>query len=77
VNRTEADTTVAEYYFDLLSTLNAGTKLDLISLLSHSLKNNSQNNIPLQSLFGSYSSDESADEIIADLRAERNFNRIS
>jgi len=67
----EVNTTIADYYFDLLSTLNADSKLDLISLLPQSLRNSNHTDIPLQSLFGSYKSDESADEIIASLRAAR------
>ncbi|MEO6705927.1 MAG: hypothetical protein ABIN04_08785 [Ginsengibacter sp.] len=67
---------LADYYFDLLKNLNSDSKLDLISKLSQSLKENKT--LPetsLQSLFGAYKSDETADEIIAELKASRIFNR--
>ena len=67
---------LSEYYFELLKNINADSKLDLISKLSQSLKEGEV--IPvtsLQSLFGAYKSDETADEIIAQLRASRVLNR--
>ena len=67
---------LADYYFDFLKNLDAESKLDLISKLSQSLKK--KNDTPetsLQSLFGAYPSEETADEIIAELRASRVFNR--
>ncbi len=67
--------TNAGYYFDLLRTLNADSKLDLISLLSQSLKTNNSEEVSLESLFGAYKSEETAEEIIAELRAARSFNR--
>ena len=66
----------ADYYFGLLKNLNAESKLDLISKLSQSLKNNdAASETSLQSLFGALKSEETADEIIARLRASRVFNR--
>jgi hypothetical protein len=67
---------LADYYFVFLKNLNPDSKLDLISKLSQSLKENEI--IPqtsLQSLFGAYKSDETADEIIAMLRTSRKFDR--
>ena len=67
---------LADYYFGFLKNLNPDSKLDLISKLSQSLKET--DTIPstsLQSLFGAYKSDETADEIIAELRSSRVFNR--
>jgi hypothetical protein len=67
---------LADYYFDFLKNLNSDSKLDLISRLSLSLKEeNTASNVPLQSLFGAYNSVETADEIIEELRASRVFNR--
>ena len=67
---------LAEYYFDFLKHLNANSKLDLIAKLSQSLKEaEAAPEVPLQALFGAYQSDETADEIIATLRASRVFNR--
>jgi hypothetical protein len=67
---------LAEYYFGFLENLNADSKLDLISKLSQSLKKDGT--IPeasLQSLFGAYKSDETAEEIIAEIRSSRVSNR--
>jgi hypothetical protein len=66
---------LADYYFELLSNLNADSKLDLISKLSQSLKKEDKENKTLVSLFGAYKSDESAEEIIAQIRGSRSFNR--
>jgi len=67
---------LADYYFGFLKNLNADSKLDLISKLSQSLKDSEQPvNTSLQSLFGAYKSEESAEEIIASIRASRISNR--
>ncbi len=67
---------LADYYFGFLKNLNPNSKLDLISKLSQSLKNDEQaSDASLQSLFGAYKSEETADEIIAEIRASRVFNR--
>ena len=65
----------AEYYFGVLKNLNADSKLDLISQLSQSLKSDKTETTSLESLFGAYKSDETADEIIAELRSSRVSNR--
>ena len=67
---------LAEYYFGSLKNLNAISKLDLNSKLSQSLKENEIiSETSLQSLFGAYKSNETADEIIDDIRKSRVFNR--
>jgi hypothetical protein len=67
---------IADYYFGFLKNLNANSKLDLISQLSQSLKESDKSQeVSLQSLFGAYKSDETAEEIIAAIRASRVFNR--
>lgn len=67
---------LADYYFGLVKNLNANSKLDLIAKLSQSLKEvEAVPGVPLQALFGAYASEETADEIIASLRASRVFNR--
>ncbi len=66
----------ADYYFGVLKNLNADSKLDLISQLSQSLKSGKFDNATsLESLFGAYKSEDSADEIIAEIRASRVSNR--
>ena len=70
------NTNIADYYFGFLKNLNHDSKLDLISKLSESLKTSElKEEISLQSLFGAYESSESAEEIIAELRSSRTFNR--
>jgi hypothetical protein len=67
---------IADYYFDFLKNLNSNSKLDLISKLSQSLKESDKTEeATLQSLFGAYKSDETAEEIIAKIKASRVFNR--
>jgi len=67
---------VAEYYFDFLTNLSVDSKLDLISKLSLSIKQNSKEpEVSLQSLFGAWKSDETAEEIIAEIRSSRVSNR--
>ena len=65
-----------DYYYGFLKNLKHDSKLDLISKLSESLKSTEKNNdVSLQSLFGAYKSDETAEEIIKSLRESRVFNR--
>jgi hypothetical protein len=76
MNTSAQHISLAEYYFGFLENLNADSKLDLISKLSQSLKKDETSQEPsLQSLFGAYKSDETAEEIIAEIRASRIFNR--
>jgi hypothetical protein len=63
-------------YLDLLKSLPADSKLEIISILSDSLKSTNQTkDQSLQSLYGSFKSDQSADQIISDLKKGRTFNR--
>mgnify|MGYP001548056525 FL=1 len=68
-------TSHADYYFGVLKNLNADSKLDLISQLSLSLKAGKTDDTSLESLFGAYKSEETADEIIAEIRSSRVSNR--
>lgn len=69
-------TNLADYYFGLLQHLDANNKLELIAQLSQSLKRQEQETAPsLQSLFGAYQSEETADELIEAIRASRVSNR--
>ena len=69
------NTSYADYYFGVLKNLNADSKLDLISQLSQSLKSGIVDNTSLESLFGAYKSEDTADEIIAEIRSSRVSNR--
>ena len=76
MNLSSQNISLADYYFVFLKNLNHDSKLDLISKLSQSLKvSESKDDTTLESLFGAFKSDESAEEIIAELRASRTFNR--
>ncbi len=69
-------TNLADYYFGFLKNLNPDSKLDLISKLSLSLKENeATTETSLQSIFGAYQSNDSAEEIIAEIRTSRTSNR--
>ena len=63
-------------YLGLLKNLSPDSKLELISKLSDSLKSTQKPvDKSLGDLYGAFISKESADEIITDLKASRNFNR--
>ena len=67
---------IADYYFGFLKNLKHDSKLDLITKLSESLKIKEEvNEVSMQSLFGSFKSEQSADEIIEDIRSSRHNNR--
>lgn len=69
-------TSIADYYFGLLENLNSNSKLDLISKLSLSIKEESGiSERSLQSLFGAYKSEEDAETIIEELKKSKLFNR--
>ncbi len=76
MKNTAKNISVADYYFELLRNLNTDNKLDLISKLSQSLKKNEKDqSMSLESLYGAYKSEQTADEIIAEIREARTFNR--
>lgn len=63
-------------YLGLLNNLSPDSKLELISKLSDSLKGPKKpTNKSLSDLYGAFKSKKTADEIIADLKNSRNFNR--
>lgn len=63
-------------YMELLRNLSPDSKLDLISKLSESLKSTTKNNEPtLRELFGAYQSEQSAEELINEIKKARSFNR--
>lgn len=65
-------TSIANYYIGVLSNLSPESKLELISQLSQSLKQQyAQGNNSAQPLFGAYKGEESAEEIIEAIRNSR------
>ena len=74
---TDINTALIDNYFSLLKNLSHDNKLELIARLSKSMKGSkkAKKEISLSSLYGSWVSDQSADEIISELKNARNFNR--
>jgi hypothetical protein len=63
-------------YLELLKSLSPDSKRELISKLSDSLNGPKRSNQKsLSELYGSFISKESADQIIADIKESRNFDR--
>ncbi len=64
-------------YYTLLKSLSPNNKLELIARLSKSMKTTKkiEKEVPLESLYGSWESSQTADELIAELKAARNFSR--
>ena len=76
MSRSIKNISLADYYFGLLHNLNTEIKLDLISKLSLSIKHlEKENTVTLDSLYGSFKSDETAEELINKIRDSRTFNR--
>jgi len=62
-------------YFGLLKNLSPEIKLGLIERLKNNLKKTDQSEGGLEKSFGAWESDESAEEIIKEIRESRVFNR--
>lgn len=77
MNTEEIDKTLVESYFTLLKNLSPNNKLELISRLSKSLKTKkkAKADSDFSTLFGSWVSDESAEELAAEIKNARNFTR--
>ncbi len=72
----DINTTLIEGYIHLLENLSPSTKLDLISKLSLSIKADfSERKETFYKSFGAWESEQTADEIIADIRKSRTFIR--
>ncbi len=63
------------YYFELLKGLDLTKRLSLIEMLTKSVKSDLEERKPLSRTFGSWKSEESAEELVAQIRSERNTNR--
>ena len=67
---------IVDNYFGLIKNLSSDVKLELISRISDSLRESgNQESDSWKKLFGAYKSEQSAEEIIADLRDSRFTNR--
>ncbi len=76
MKRADINTTLIEGYFQLLDNLSPGSKLDLISKLTASVKSDITNKkSSFKKAFGAFQSEKSADEIINEIRSSRTFTR--
>ena len=67
---------LVDSYLGLLRSLSPENRLQLISKLSDSLKGSKKlTGKSINDLYGAFSSKKSADEILSDLKASRNFKR--
>ena len=72
----EARNLIVDNYFEMIKNLSADVKLELISRISDSLTDTSDiKNESWKDLFGAYDSEQTAEEIIDDLRKSRFTNR--
>ncbi|TZF86129.1 hypothetical protein FW774_03500 (plasmid) [Pedobacter sp. BS3] len=72
----DANTTLINGYIDLLDNLSPGSKLDLISKLTISVKTDLiKKKSSFKKAFGAFDSKASAEEIIEDIRKSRVFTR--
>ena len=71
------NTSLVDNYYAILKSLSPNNKLELISRLSNSMKITQKENdeISLDALYGSWDSDNTADDIIAELKSARSFTR--
>jgi hypothetical protein len=72
---TDSNQTLLSNHFDLLRNLNSYQKLELISWLSQSLMSPTKKDISLRPLFGAFQSEQSAEQLIAEIQQSRLFNR--
>lgn len=72
----DINTTLIEGYLRLLDNLSPGSKLDLISKLSLSVKTDiADRKNTFYKAFGAWDSKQSAEQIIDDIKNSRTFNR--
>ncbi|MBL7792060.1 MAG: hypothetical protein JNK77_07045 [Saprospiraceae bacterium] len=67
--------TLVETYLALLKNLSPDDKLELIALLSQSMKVQQPIEPTFKALFGAFQSDKSAEQQIEEIRQSRVFNR--
>lgn len=73
----DLNTNLIDSYYTLLKSLSPNNKLELIARLSKSMKTTKkkEKEISLDELYGSWVSDQTADELVAEFKASRNFTR--
>ncbi|MFY8187745.1 MAG: hypothetical protein ACOVLC_07280 [Flavobacterium sp.] len=77
MNTADINKTLIDHYLSILENLSVDSKLELIARLSKSMKSSkkTKKEVSLSSLYGSWESEQSADEIISEIKSARNFNR--
>jgi hypothetical protein len=76
MNSMALDASVLDGYVRLAASLSTASKLDLIARLSASVKGDmARRENSFAESFGAFESEQTAEEIIADLRASRTFTR--
>ena len=76
MNAANLNINLIDSYFGLLKNLSTDNKLELIAKLSNSMKSAPKTETsPLSSLYGAFSSDKDAEELAADIKKARTFNR--
>jgi hypothetical protein len=67
---------IVNNYYDIIKTLQLNDQEELVKLLTKSINNPEQKKEKsIKHLYGAWSGDETADEIIEDIRNSRVFNR--
>ncbi len=73
---TDLNLKLIDTYFELLKNLSTDNKLELIARLSTSMKTKNKGKTgALKPLYGAFDSEQSADELISEIRNSRTFNR--
>lgn len=74
---TDININLVDSYYTLLKSLSPNNKLELIARLSNSMKTTkkTKREVSLSSLYGSWVSEQSADELVDELKKARKFNR--
>ncbi len=62
-------------YVALLQNMSQDHKLELISKLAQSLKTEKEEGMSMKELFGAFQSEQTADQLIEEIRQSRVFNR--
>lgn len=76
MKRGDMNAKIIDSYFGLLKNLSSDAKLELIARLSNSMKSSKKRkDNSLQSLYGTFISEKSAEELIDEIRQARTFNR--
>ena len=76
MKESDLNVNLVEGYMRLLNNLSSREKLDLIAKLTQSVKNDvSESKSSFYQAFGAWDSEQSAEQLINDIRSSRSFNR--